>query len=245
VTEADVAAEAAIVATLRAAYPDDALWAEESAPSAALQGGPTWIVDPIDGTKQFMRGIPFFATLVALALEGQPVVGVSYAPALDELLVAVRGGGATCNGEAIGVSALSELGDSFVAFGPLEMPGLDGYAGALRALGRDALGFRGFGDFYGYHLVARGLAEVMIEPEVAPWDVAALKVIVEEAGGVYSDFAGDRRVYGTGTAGGSLATNGRLHGTVLDMLQRHGAGFNPRDAGSNLRDVGSSPHDSP
>ncbi len=108
VTEADVAAEEAIVAVLRAAYPDYALWAEESAPGAAIQNDPTWIVDPIDGTKQFMRGIPFFATLIALAVDGQPVVGVSYAPALNEMLTAVRGGGATYNGQPTTVSGLSD-----------------------------------------------------------------------------------------------------------------------------------------
>ena len=95
VTEADVAAEQAIVAILHDAYPTYGFWAEESSPLGTLSSAPTWIVDPIDGTNQFMRGIPFFATLIALALDGQPVVGVSYAPALDELLVATRGGGAT------------------------------------------------------------------------------------------------------------------------------------------------------
>jgi histidinol-phosphatase len=228
VTEADIAAEAAIVATVRAAYPEHAFWAEESSPGAVRSSGPTWIVDPIDGTKQYMRGIPFFATLVALALDGEPVVGVSYAPALDELLVATRGGGATCNGQEIAVSALATLRDGFVAFGPLQDAGFAGYDEALRELGRDTLGFRGYGDFYGYHLVARGLAEVMIEPEVAPWDVAALKLIVEEAGGVYSDFGDDRRAYGTGSTGGSVATNGLLHGTVMDALRRHGVARSAR-----------------
>ena len=218
VTEADVAAEEAIVATLRASYPTYALWAEESAAEATATGGPTWIVDPIDGTKQYMRGIPFFATLIALAVGGEPVVGVSYAPALGELLVATRGGGATYNGEPIGVSGLESLDGAFVAFSPLERDGLEAYGDALRVLGRQALGFRGYGDFYGYHLVARGLAEVMIESQVKPWDVAALKVIVEEAGGAYSDFMGDRRAFGTTSAGGSIATNGKLHDEVLRLL---------------------------
>jgi histidinol-phosphatase len=223
VTEADVAAEAAIVAILRNAYPAYGLCAEESSPRGALSSAPTWLVDPIDGTKQFMRGIPFFATLIALAIEGQPVVGVSYAPALDELLVATRGGGATCNGQPISVSGLSSLAEAFVTHGDLEMPELEGYHNAVRALSGASLGCRGYGDFYGYHLVARGLADVMIEPQVAPWDVAALKVIVEEAGGIYSNFADDRRAFGTGTSSGvgSLATNGRLHGAVLDVARPH------------------------
>jgi histidinol-phosphatase len=223
VTEADVAAEETIVTILRDAYPTYGLWAEESSPLGAVSSAPTWIVDPIDGTKQFMRGIPFFATLIALVLDGQPVLGVSYAPALDELLVATRGGGATCNGRPIAVSGLTSLADAFVAHGDLQVPELAGYHHAVLALSGASLGCRGYGDFYGYHLVARGLADVMIEPNVAPWDVAALKVIVEEAGGIYSNFADDRRAFGAGTSsgGGSLATNGPLHGAVLELLRQH------------------------
>src|SRR4051812_43314824 len=134
VTEADVAAEAAIVAILRDAYPTYGLCAEESSPLSTLSSAPTWIVDPIDGTKQFMRGIPFFATLIALAIDGQPVVGVSYAPALDELLVATRGGGATCNGQPISVSGLSSLAEAFITHGDLEMAQREGYYNAVRAL---------------------------------------------------------------------------------------------------------------
>ena len=223
VTEADVAAEAAIVAILRDAYPSYGFLAEESSPLDALSSAPTWIVDPIDGTKQFMRGIPFFASLIALAVDGQPVVGVSYAPALDELLVATRGGGATCNGQPITVSGVASLADAFITHGDLEMPEREGYYEAVRALSGASLGCRGYGDFYGYHLVARGLADVMIEPHVAPWDVAALKVIVEEAGGIYSTFDADRHAFGTGTGGGvgSLATNGALHGAVLALVRQH------------------------
>jgi histidinol-phosphatase len=223
VTEADVAAEAVIVAILRDAYPAYGFLAEESSPLGALSSAPTWIVDPIDGTKQFMRGIPFFATLVALAIDGQPVVGVSYAPALDELLVATRGGGATCNDQPITVSGIASLADAFITHGDLETSELGGYHKAVHALSGASLACRGYGDFYGYHLVARGLADVMIEPWVAPWDVAALKVIVEEAGGIYSDFGDDRRAFGTGTSGGvgSLATNGPLHSAVLAVVRQH------------------------
>jgi histidinol-phosphatase len=223
VTEADVAAEQAIVAILRDAYPTYGFWAEESSPFGTLSGAPTWIVDPIDGTNQFMRGIPFFATLIALALDGQPVVGVSYAPALDELLVATRGGGATCNGQPITVSGLSSLAEAFITHGDLEMSEREGYHNAVHALSGMSLGCRGYGDFYGYHLVARGLADVMIEPRVAPWDVAALKVIMEEAGGIYSNLDDDRRAFGQGTSSGvgSLATNGQLHSAVLDVVRQH------------------------
>jgi histidinol-phosphatase len=223
VTEADVAAEAAIVAILHDAYPTYGFLAEESSPLDTLSSAPTWIVDPIDGTKQFMRGIPFFATLIALAVDGQPVVGVSYAPALEELLVAMRGGGATCNGRPSTVSGVASLADAFITHGDLEMSEREGYHNAVRALSGASLGCRGYGDFYGYHLVARGLADVMIEPRVAPWDVAALKVIVEEAGGIYSNLDDDRRAFGTGTSGGvgSLATNGPLHGAVLAVVRQH------------------------
>jgi histidinol-phosphatase len=223
VTEADVAAEQAIGAILRDTYPTYGFWAEESSPLGTLSSAPTWIVDPIDGTNQFMRGIPFFATLIALALDGQPVVGVSYAPALDELLVATRGGGATCNGRPITVSGLSSLAEAFIAHGDLGMSERENYHNAVHALSGMSLGCRGYGDFYGYHLVARGLADVMIEPRVAPWDVAALKVIVEEAGGIYSNFDDDRCAVdrGTSTGVGSLATNGQLHGAVLDVVRQH------------------------
>lgn len=217
VTDADIAAEKAALEVIRAAFPTHAYWGEESgrsAPASDVPGQPTWVIDPIDGTKQFMRGIPFFATLIALTWNGQPVAGVSFAPALGEMLVAARGMGATFNGQPTHVSSMEEMRDSYVAFGHVIVGGNVAYADAIRTIEQTVLGCRGYGDFYGYHLVARGLADAMLEPQVAPWDVAPLKLIVEEAGGTYSNFADDRRAFG----GTSLASNGHLHASLCQLL---------------------------
>ncbi len=212
VTEADLAIEAMVRRAIRERFPDDAVLGEE----AGLEGGSSrrWIVDPIDGTKNFADGIQIWATLIALAVEGVPVLGVVHAPALGETYEAARGSGALMNGEPIRVSRADRLERASVLHA--EVPELlDGpYAAAFLELVRGARRDRGFGDFWGHMLVARGSADVMLEPELATWDWAALWVIVEEAGGTVTTFEGRPPSHGSSV----LTTNGLLHDEVVARL---------------------------
>jgi histidinol-phosphatase len=212
VTQADREAEALIRERISARYPQDRFLGEELGGTASE--GNVWIIDPIDGTKNFIRGLPFFAVQLALHRDGVPVLGVSYAPVLDELLAAERGKGATCNGTPIRVSPIKNLGAAFVLHGGLDVFDKHGYVAGLVELGRQAMSIRGHGDFYGYHLLARGKVDVMLEAGIAPWDIAALRVIVTEAGGRFTDLGG-----GTPELpANSLATNGLLHDQVVAIM---------------------------
>lgn len=209
VTEVDEAVEQMIVDHLWQERPHDGILGEE----LGARGGSArrWIVDPIDATKNFIRGIPIFATLIALENE----VGVVSAPALGRRWWASRGDGAFCNGAAIHVSAVSDLGaaqigyDDVVGFEKVNR-GLE-ILDLMRRCGRA----RGFGDFWTHMLVADGAIEIAVEPEVAHWDMAAVQVIVEEAGGRFSSLAGEARADG----GSALSTNALLHDTVLEALR--------------------------
>jgi histidinol-phosphatase len=168
-------------------------------------------VDPIDGTKNFVRGIPVFGTLLALERDGEVVVGVASGPALGRRWWAARGDGAFADGGPIRVSAVDALADAQLCFG-----GVNGWrtAGRLQAFLDLVAGCkrtRGFGDFWMHMLVAEGSADVAVEPEVSLWDLAAVKVIVEEAGGRFTDLAGEPRADG----GSAASTNGALHDEVL------------------------------
>jgi histidinol-phosphatase len=214
VTAADRAIEAALRQRIAAAYPDHAVLGEEG-------GGhldpavPTWVVDPIDGTKNFMRGVPVFASLIGLVVEGRAVVGVASAPALGERWDAAAGMGARRNGRPVGVSAIAHLGDAHVLHGGLDWyrrePGMWTLLGELADT---AWRTRGFGDFWMHLLVAGGMAEVAFERDLKPWDVAALACIVTEAGGRCTAFDGGAPL----EAGEVLTTNGLLHDDLLARL---------------------------
>ena len=212
VTEADLAIEAMIREEIRRRYPDDAVLGEES----GLQGRAArrWIVDPIDGTRNFADGIQIWATLIALAVDEVPVLGVVSAPALGERYAARRGGGATLNGEPIRVSRADRLERAFVCYGEARDLLATPYAEAFLELLRGARRERGFGDFWSHMLVARGSADLMLEPELNTWDWAAVQVVVEEAGGRVSTFEGEPLRHG----GSVLTTNGVLHDEVLARL---------------------------
>jgi histidinol-phosphatase len=197
VTEVDEAVERAIRATLERERPDDGIVGEEF--GARGRASRRWIIDPIDATKNFIRGIPIFGTLIALENE----VGVISAPALNRRWWAARGEGAFCNGVAIRVSTVSSIGEAMLA-------GLEIDEHVL-ALGRACKHVRGFGDFWQHMLVAEGACEIAIDPVVAVWDMAAVRVIVEEAGGRFTTLGGDARADG----GSGVSTNGLLHDEVL------------------------------
>jgi len=216
VTEADVAIESMIRARVRERFPGDAVLGEEF----GLEGDSErlWIVDPIDGTKNFADGIQIWANLIAFTVAGEPVVGVANAPVLGERYEAARDGGARLNGAPIRVSPADRISRASVLHA--ELPDwLDGpYGEPLAELLREARRERGFGDFWGHALVARGSADVMFEPALATWDFAALWVIVEESGGRITTFEGKPLEDG----GSVLTTNGTLHDEIVARLV-HGA----------------------
>jgi histidinol-phosphatase len=215
VTEADRAIEAALRDRVERAFPDHG-WLGEETGGRLDPAAPTWVIDPIDATKNYLRGIPVFATLIAVVVDGRAVVGVASAPALGERWDAAHGQGARRNGAPVGVSAIAGLHDAHVLHG-----GLDWYRADPRLwelLGRladMAWRTRGFGDFWNHLLVAGGMAEVVFESDLKPWDIAALECIVTEAGGRMTAFDGAPAL----TSGDVLTTNGLLHAPMQDLLR--------------------------
>ena len=203
VTEADRAVETELRRLLAGARPQDAILGEEQGASGS--GPRRWLLDPIDGTRNFSRGIPVWSTIVALEEDGRVRLGVVSAPALGRRWWAERGAGAFANGERLHVSAVTRVEDAVLSFAlPDQLP----------ELARRAWHIRGFGDFWAHMLVAEGAVDVALDVGVAEWDVAAVRVIVEEAGGRYSDFTGEPRFDG-GTA---ITSNGLLHDELLAAL---------------------------
>ena len=174
-----------------------------------------WYVDPIDATLNFVRGIPIFATLLAVALDGELQLGVVSAPALRERWVAWRGGGAWRGTDRIHVSNVATIPDSQLLYGSRTDDMRSGWMPGLDATLADAWRERGFGDFWGYMLVAEGAAEAMIETGAHPWDWAAPLVIVEEAGGRFTTVSGERAIDGNS----AVATNGAIHDDLLRHLR--------------------------
>jgi histidinol-phosphatase len=209
VTEADHAVETMVRQRLDEARPGDGVVGEEF--GATGDGRRRWIVDPIDGTKSFVRGVPAWATLLALEVDGDVALGVVSAPALGRRWWARRGGGAFADGDRIRVSAVRRLEDAHLC-GPSERYfDVCGLGAAFRGLAERCWGAAGFADFWGHVLVAEGAVDVMVEPVLALWDVAALRPIVEEAGGRVSDLTGA----GWADDAPCVTTNGWLHDTVL------------------------------
>lgn len=209
VTEADRGAEELLRREIGERFPDDGIVGEEF---GADEGGSgrIWIVDPIDGTRSFVHGVPLYGVLIALEIGGESALGVIHLPALGETVWAWSGGGCWWNGTRAEVSRVSELGESLVTTSDIPT---DGRLDALFA----AAGLRRtWGDCYGYALVATGRAEVMIDPEASVWDLAAVKPIVEEAGGRFTDLGGQVTVRG----GDGVASNGLVHDAVLELVER-------------------------
>lgn len=209
VTEADKAAERLIRAELERLRPDDAIIGEEEGERPG-RSGVRWYIDPLDGTRAFTRAVPLYATLVAAYDENGPAVGVIHMPALGETVYAGRGLGCRCNDRPARVSEVAALRGAY-----LTTSGLDGWSEpALAAVKSAGLVTRTWGDAYGYLLVATGRAELMVDPVVSVWDLAPMPVILEEAGGRFTDFAGAVRPDG----GSGVASNGRLHEAALALL---------------------------
>jgi len=223
VTQADRAAEAILRRELLGRFPADSFLGEETGETPG-DSGFEWIVDPIDGTKSFIRGVPLYATLVGCRHGGRGVLGVIAIPALDEVAYAARGGGAWhVKGQAVPVAARVStkptLAEALICSSDFTSCGRwSGGAAAGRAA-RDRLEaacgvVRTWGDGYGYLLVATGRAEIMIDPLFNPWDAAAVDVVVTEAGGRFSDWQGRDRI----DSGDGVATNGLVHDAVLALI---------------------------
>ena len=211
VTEADAAVEDALRARIASKRRGDAFLGEETgAAPRARDATRRWIVDPIDGTRNYSRGIPVWATLIALEERGETRLGVVSAPALHHRWWAERGGRAWMNGDPIHVSGIRRLEEAVLSFtrSSLAEPG-------VLDLARRSWHARGFGDFWGHMLVAEGAADANIDaPGVSVWDLAAIQVVVEEAGGRFTDYAGERRL----DSGNAVSSNGHLHDDVLRAL---------------------------
>lgn len=212
VTAADRETEAVLRAHVRAAHPDHAVLGEEEGETPG--GAPwRWILDPIDGTESFARGVPLWSVLVAVEHEGDVVAGVAHFPALGETFAAARGRGATWNGAPCRVSQVAELSQSMLLTTSArtagrKLPGWPSLAGGAARV-------RGWSDAYALACVAAGRADVCVEAVMKPWDNAPFLVIVEEAGGRFTDVEGRRTIHG----GSALATNGILHDAALAALR--------------------------
>jgi histidinol-phosphatase len=213
VTQADREAEQAIVEILRRAFPDDGFLGEEF--GAKGPQARRWIIDPIDGTRNFVRRIPLWATLIAREEDGEITVGVVHNPVTGELYTARRGAGAWLDGAPIRVSPVRTLDKAQLIHAGLDIMRRGGYWDGFVRLIDATDRQRGFGDYAGYALVADGRAEIYLEMDLKPWDLAPCKLLVEEAGGRFTDFEGRPTIY-SGTA---LATNGHLHDATLALLR--------------------------
>ncbi|MGI8426831.1 MAG: inositol monophosphatase family protein [Actinomycetota bacterium] len=221
VTVADHEIEDALRKRIGEEFPEHGIAGEE----AGVHGdraAPVWVIDPIDGTANFAAAIPVFATLIGLRVNARTEVGVVSAPALNERYEAAKGDGARMNGAPITVSSVSTLEAAAVCFGSAKRMERRGYADQMRKILAGCKRDRGFGDFWGHMLVARGALEVMTEPSLQAWDVLPLEIIVKEAGGEITTLDGapypEEKLWGPGPRAGCLTTNGVLHKQIVDLL---------------------------
>lgn len=216
VTDADKGAEETLRAILTEARPGDGIFGEEFG-GAPVSRGRVWVLDPIDGTKNFVRGVPVWCTLIALISDGVPVVGVISAPALGRRWWAADGLGAHTSfagrQRRIQVSGVNELSAASLSYSDLTT-GWDDRRERFVALTDEVWRVRAYGDFWSYCLVAEGAVDIACEPEVKVWDIAPLDILIREAGGTFSSLDGQAGPHG----GSALATNGHLHEAVRTRL---------------------------
>lgn len=213
VTAADRESEQLMRDAIHERYPSDGILGEEYG-EVNPGAGRRWILDPIDGTKSFVHGVPFYGVMVAVEEDGDATLGVLHFPALNETVWAAKGAGCWFNGRPARVSTTDRLEDALVCCTDVEFVDQEGRRGAWdRVRGRANLA-RTWGDCYGYALVATGRAEAMIDPQLEPWDSAPLKPIIEEAGGVFTDWGGGR----THLGGSAVATNAALAAEFRTVL---------------------------
>ncbi len=214
VTVADRETEKLLRRRIEEKYPGHGITGEEfgaERPGAGLR----WLLDPIDGTQSFIRGVPLYGVMLGLEQDGQPVLGVVHFPALGETIAARRGGGAKCNGKPARVSQKSSLAEATLLLTDARGFTAAGRQEAFERVRAVAKFERSWGDCYGHALVATGRAEVMLDPGLSEWDACALLPILEEAGGRFTDWSGQRTICG----GCGISTNGALHGEVMRLLR--------------------------
>jgi histidinol phosphatase-like enzyme (inositol monophosphatase family) len=212
VTIADREAEQIIRQLVARHYPTHAILGEEQGESA---GDPRykWIIDPIDGTKSFIHGVPIYGTMIAVEIDDRPRIGVVYLPALDEMVMAAEGLGCTWNGRPARVSSTATLAQATLLTSSFTTA--MARSDAFETLAAQVKLTRGWGDCYGHLLVATGRADIMLDPKMNPWDCAPLLPIVTEAGGRFTDWQGQATIYGED----AVSTNAALHQTVIEVLR--------------------------
>jgi len=220
VTDADIATEESLRNVLRRARPRDAMLGEEFGRSGASNR--CWVVDPIDGTKNFVRGVPVWATLIGLMADGVVTVGVVSAPALGRRWWAAKDdsawtGRSLTKAGPCRVSQVARLADASLSYSGLQTWEQAGRLAEFLGLARSVWRTRAYGDFWSHMLVAEGAVDISAESDVSLWDLAALQVIVQEAGGTFTDLAGNA----TPDGGSAVCTNGLLHEEVLELLAEH------------------------
>jgi histidinol-phosphatase len=213
VTEADRAVERHLRSFVEKRFPQASFFGEEEGGSAQSDGL-RFVVDPIDGTRAFMRGLPTWSILVGLEYDGTPVAGVAYMPAANDLFTAVSGHGAYANGRPVRLSATRALEHALVCHGGLAQFTDADTEAQLVTLARGTYTQRGLGDFAGYRALLLGQADAVIDPAIQPYDVAAAAVLVREAGGRLTSPSGEDTIY----AGYAVASNGHVHDALLALL---------------------------
>ena len=213
VTIADQSAEEAARAWISARFPNDTILGEEFGLTGTGTGR-RWLIDPIDGTKSFVAGTPLWGTLIAVALGDEVLAGAINCAAAGELIAGARGEGAWCNGARCRVSTQSVLADSVILTTDARFPGREARRDAWQTLAAEARVVRTWGDCFGYLLVATGRADAMVDDRMNPWDSACLMPIIEEAGGVLTDWKGRRTAFG----GDTIATNRELAVAIRSRL---------------------------
>ncbi len=216
VTVADTEAERVIIETITNEFPDHGFLGEESGDTRSTSPY-VWIIDPIDGTKNFIRRIPLFGTQIALMKTDELILGVSNIPAMNELIYAEKGSGVFLNDEHITVTAVNQVAEAMICHGGMDSFGDRGVLGHLCNLAMDAARTRSFGDCYMYHLLASGRVDAVIEAAISIWDIAALTVIVQEAGGRVTNLRGAPIDKNTDSI---LASNGLLHRQILAPFEK-------------------------
>lgn len=214
VTRADREAESLIRAMVGKAFPEDGFLGEEYGNQPGSSGF-RWVIDPIDGTKSFVRHIPLWATLIGLEFRGEQIAGVAQIPVFAMTYRALRGDGAFVNERRMRVSSIRTLADSMICYSSINWFTRAGREKTFIELANRTSRQRGYGDFYGFVLVAEGAAEVMVDHGVNPWDIAATKAIIEEAGGVFTDWDGRQTIERPDV----VASNGLVHEEAVSILR--------------------------
>jgi histidinol-phosphatase len=214
VTVADRQAEQNLRDLIHARWPQHGIIGEEFGRSDS-DSRFTWVIDPIDGTKSFVSGVPLYSTLLALLEDDEPVLGIVYEPPLHDMIYATRGGGCFWNGRRVHVSRVDQMREAILLASDLDGFGPHGKTDAWNRLVESTYAQRTWGDAYGYALVATGRAEIMVDPVVALWDIAPVQVILEEAGGTLTNWEGQRGLNTTEV----VATNGALFEATMKTIR--------------------------